>query len=418
MSVGRLVGILAAASIVVSAAWAQAAGLELAVAKSKESGLPLLVIGATETCPHCVNLEKRLTTEPELQPLVAQYVPIKVMVDDPDFAAWSQRYRPTGNGVPMIFIVASDGKEIVNQSGAPQGDGLKQLLLQGIQATGGFKNALPESAGIGTMKADKALRLAKRLLARDQKAAAIEALAPLLRKRATSAGEDSSLGEVNSLGKDSALGEDGDAGDPKAEGETGKDRGSSEKDSELDRLARSLTQEANAELDKAIEKSTQADGALLAAVMHAKVRRIYGGLPDMQTALDGFAARYESDAEKAPLLEQARLIDRAREFDERRSTIRAAAIYRQVIEEYPDTEAAKLCEQRLRQIESGKSKSASSSTVLRTWTDASGAFQVEASLVAVEGDVVVLKKSGGETVRTPLDKLSDEDRRFIESRAK
>jgi len=47
---------------------------------------------------------------------------------------------------------------------------------------------------------------------------------------------------------------------------------------------------------------------------------------------------------------------------------------------------------------------------LRTWTDASGKFQIEAELVKVEDEQAVLRKADGSIVRVPLSKLSVEDR--------
>jgi len=50
----------------------------------------------------------------------------------------------------------------------------------------------------------------------------------------------------------------------------------------------------------------------------------------------------------------------------------------------------------------------------RTWTDDSGKFEIEAELVGVEDGIVQLKKSDGKVKAVPLDKLSGNDRRFIE----
>ncbi len=49
----------------------------------------------------------------------------------------------------------------------------------------------------------------------------------------------------------------------------------------------------------------------------------------------------------------------------------------------------------------------------RTWTDRSGKFQVEADLVEILGDVVVLKKANGKVVKTPISEFSDKDRRYL-----
>lgn len=51
----------------------------------------------------------------------------------------------------------------------------------------------------------------------------------------------------------------------------------------------------------------------------------------------------------------------------------------------------------------------------RAWKDASGKFTIEAEFVAVDGADVVLKKTSGSEIRVPLAKLSDADRKFLDS---
>lgn len=54
----------------------------------------------------------------------------------------------------------------------------------------------------------------------------------------------------------------------------------------------------------------------------------------------------------------------------------------------------------------------------RTWTDKTGKFTVEAELVEVKNEKVVLKKSNGENIAVALDRLSVADRRYLQSLAK
>jgi CubicO group peptidase (beta-lactamase class C family) len=51
----------------------------------------------------------------------------------------------------------------------------------------------------------------------------------------------------------------------------------------------------------------------------------------------------------------------------------------------------------------------------RKWSDASGKFSVEAELVEVKADKVVLRKAGGSEITVPLASLSQVDRRYLES---
>jgi len=50
---------------------------------------------------------------------------------------------------------------------------------------------------------------------------------------------------------------------------------------------------------------------------------------------------------------------------------------------------------------------------MRTWTDSSGKFSIEASLVGSEGDSVKLKKEDGKILTLAIDKLSDADKIYI-----
>ena len=54
---------------------------------------------------------------------------------------------------------------------------------------------------------------------------------------------------------------------------------------------------------------------------------------------------------------------------------------------------------------------------LRTWTSADGRFHVEAELVKMVAGVVHLKrKDNGQVIQVPVDKLSEEDQKFLRKR--
>jgi hypothetical protein len=52
----------------------------------------------------------------------------------------------------------------------------------------------------------------------------------------------------------------------------------------------------------------------------------------------------------------------------------------------------------------------------RTWTDATGYYRVEADLIAFDGATAVLKKENRQLVAVPIDKLSKEDRAYLQSK--
>jgi S1-C subfamily serine protease len=57
-------------------------------------------------------------------------------------------------------------------------------------------------------------------------------------------------------------------------------------------------------------------------------------------------------------------------------------------------------------------------SVFRTWSDASGKYKVEAKMLKIEDQNVVLEKKDGSTVNVPIEKLCDEDKRLIDAMRK
>jgi hypothetical protein len=76
------------------------------------------------------------------------------------------------------------------------------------------------------------------------------------------------------------------------------------------------------------------------------------------------------------------------------------------VDEYPETEAAKRAKEQL----TGEGQSASA---VRTWTDRSDKWSVEAELVSVADGMVTLKKADATTATVPIEKFSDEDQQFM-----
>ena len=63
--------------------------------------------------------------------------------------------------------------------------------------------------------------------------------------------------------------------------------------------------------------------------------------------------------------------------------------------------------------ESTTKSDAPASGDLRTWHDASGRHSLKATFVSAETGIVRLRKADGSTIDVPIDKLSDEDRKYI-----
>jgi len=136
--------------------------LQAALDRSQATGLPLLVLGTSESCAPCHYLRHRLDTEPALKQLLTQYVRVDLKVSDAQYREWTKRFAPAGRGVPMIFIVSAKGKEIHNASGAPRGRKLNRLLASGIELTGGYKQIKPAAATIAAKPDKKVARVAEK----------------------------------------------------------------------------------------------------------------------------------------------------------------------------------------------------------------------------------------------------------------
>jgi hypothetical protein len=54
---------------------------------------------------------------------------------------------------------------------------------------------------------------------------------------------------------------------------------------------------------------------------------------------------------------------------------------------------------------------------MRTWHDATGKFEIEATLVSVKDQTVTLKKKNGRTIRVSLKKLSAEDQKYVQEQS-
>ena len=53
--------------------------------------------------------------------------------------------------------------------------------------------------------------------------------------------------------------------------------------------------------------------------------------------------------------------------------------------------------------------------MLRQWSDATGAFQVQAKFIKLDGDKVVLERNDGKMLNVPLSKLSESDQTFLKT---
>jgi thioredoxin-related protein len=119
-----------------------------ALAKAKKDNRPLVVFGVSEGCSRCAALKQGLTTQPELQQLMAKYVSLEIPFGGREFAdlfndiiRQDEKYRQA-IGAPSVFIFTAKGAAVYagpnDPNGMTAGDEFKKLLLAAIE-----KNAPP-----------------------------------------------------------------------------------------------------------------------------------------------------------------------------------------------------------------------------------------------------------------------------------
>jgi hypothetical protein len=295
-----IVAAIFAVGLVPAEAYGQVA-IPAAIARAKQTGLPMLVIGVTDTCPHCVRLRQRLQTEPDLRELLAQYVPVEIEAGTADWNLWTQQFPPGGNGVPLIYIVSAEGKEIYNKSGAPQGDGLKELLSTGIEQTGGPKQLGPQREAMVA-----AARKIEMLAQRGKKAEAIAAAAPY----AAAAADHEKLGPI----------------------------------------VETWNQEAAEKLQKAQSMLASADEAFSGVLTVVTVQRVYGPLPGVKEQVEELLETIQQTPDQQEMMELAKAIDKGRALEDRENVRGAMAAYKAVAARHPDTPAAAWAENRLQEL--------------------------------------------------------------------
>lgn len=73
---------------------------------------------------------------------MSQFVALEVNKENAEYRQWARMFPPKGEGIPMIYIVSAQGQEFVNQSGAPVGEALNELLESGLQSDAEANEAL------------------------------------------------------------------------------------------------------------------------------------------------------------------------------------------------------------------------------------------------------------------------------------
>ncbi len=117
-----------------------------AAALAKKTGRPLIVFGLSDTCSRCQAVKQGITTSPEFQDLLAQYVTTEIPFGGAEFGKIFQeivrrdKSIPRAIGAPSVFIFTSKGETVYagpnRESGIALDEEFKQRLRQGIEKNG------------------------------------------------------------------------------------------------------------------------------------------------------------------------------------------------------------------------------------------------------------------------------------------
>ena len=248
-------------------------------------------------------MQERLATDLTLQPLLARFVSVHIDSDSDAWQKWEQKFPSKSDSIPILYVIRADGESLYAQSGSLPGLALNQMLTEMLGKSGALLNETQlKKLAEGVAKATQAYE-------RGDVADAVLA--------ATKLSGSGSYAEA-------AL--------------------------TADALAKKLADEAQQKIKAAEGKLEDESTALAGAVELAAVNRIYKKLPGVIKAVKETSAKFTIDAEARELFAQAGLLDRAKAFAQQRQTAKAAAAYEQVLEKYPDGEAAKLARTELEEL--------------------------------------------------------------------
>lgn len=103
---------------------------ETASAQASESGKPLLIDMYADWCGPCRTLGEQYFTSEEMNPVLSNFVLLRIDVDNPAMATYAQRYNVSA--IPCVVIAQADGTEIDRIVGTTPTIGEYVTALEGI----------------------------------------------------------------------------------------------------------------------------------------------------------------------------------------------------------------------------------------------------------------------------------------------
>lgn len=339
-------------------------------------------------------MQKRLETDTSLSQFVGQFVPLKVISSGEQWQQWASKYKKEGSGIPIIYVVRADGEQLYGKSGALTGGALPQMLAAASQQSG---RVLSESESLLLEKCNEA---AEQALSENLYLEAAEALAP--------AAKIGSLGDLQSFAEPAM---------------------------KSDELSKTILEHALSELKEVEGKLEDPETVFEGVVELVQAREAYLIFAKAKEAIGVLLKQVSRDKAQRALLKPAKVLVKARRdarLPKASDKKRAEKGFGLILKRYGDSPAAAIARKELTGLNPASEllavhtqETATSIDAeelgygqeqVRTWSDSSGKFSVEAKLIEVTEQYVRLVKESGKEIKVPLKKLDSAARAYLESR--
>jgi hypothetical protein len=344
---------------------------------SQESGRPVLIVAGRHTCGNTMAVLGSLQ-ERTLAPALSPYINVFVDVDAAEGRACQEKLGHPGDTLPFVYVVRADGEKLYSHSGVLQSQELREMLVSEFAKAGKILSA--KDSGL----LNKALEEAKRADKNGDIGAAVKSMLPLKKL--------GPLGAINCF-TIAAL--------------------------EADKLVAKLTEQGKTMLQKVDEGCADGKPTLDAMLIYVKAKRLFAAMPTLKIDLNAAARKYEHRRGFADTLAQAEALDRAQTAAALpQNAEKAAKAFKNIVAAYPGTEVADRATEQLKKLsdEAGNSPAPNGSKPdYRIWTDSTGQHTIEARWTGDDGEKMVLETKDGRKIHISPEKLSEADRKFLES---
>ena len=310
---------------------------------------------------------------------MAQFVPLKIDTKGDDWKKWARTYKTEGSSIPIIYVVRADGEQLYGKSGAKKGEELPTFMREQLLKS-------------GHIFSDGQISLLSSILAETKKALddgntfqAIQTLSAIQKKK---------IGTPGSLGS------------------------YAEAAVELDALVKTLTDRGKAELATAQEGLATDEPSFDDMLAMAEVKRVYSLLPSLKSDILQAVRLVKKKPKLRDMLKQAESIDRAASVALKSGgKSRAVKSLERLAGLKPGSPASKAALAKIEEITGEPAPEVGAAVEsVRTWSDNTGKFKLQATLISNTGGTVRLEKEDGKVISLPFAKLSKSDQRYLSQR--